>query len=286
MRQTMLEPRRSGNRRVVIGFLLASILLLFLGSWIKPVAATLSPVYVPIESVISGVTSDVGGFFGSLRDLPTLRRQNDDLRKLIAKLTIETASMPTLRREVAALTRMLDFANLNPHLDLQRAYLIGKSQSGLPTFIDVNTGGNRGIRVDNPVLDQNGFLIGKVLSVFPAYSEIGLLTNYAVSIPALDSTTGALGSVEVHNGSVTFDNVEAGRPFRTGDFVTTSALGNEYPIGLLIGQLGDIAGATPNPLNGGALRTAANLNAVDFVQIVRNFGPGALAHYPKKGSPP
>ena len=279
MRQGLAERRNPTNRRLVLGFLIACLLLLVVGPQIKPVAAVLSPVYVPVESAVSSVTGDAGAFFGSLSKLPTLQKQNQDLQKEIAKLKIEVAQLPLYSRELRILEHQVRFRDLNLHLDIRTASLFGGSQSGLPTIIDVNAGSNDHVLVNNPVLDQNGYLIGKVLHVFPAYSEIGMLTDFGVNVPAMDANTGSLGLVDFHDGSVYLDAVQPGRKLRVGDFVVTSSIGGQYPLGLLVGQISSVHPATAQTLDSVPLRTAANLNGVSYVQIVRNFAPGVMAHY-------
>jgi cell shape-determining protein MreC len=66
---------------------------------------------------------------------------------------------------------------------------------------------------------------------------------------------------------------------RRGDLVVTSGLWNEFPIGLLIGQVTGVQGGNVATFQTAPLRTAADLNSISYVQVVRNFGPGASVNY-------
>jgi len=281
-----MEPRRPANRRIIVGILIACVVLLVAGPRIKPVATALSPVYEPVDTFVSTVTGAVGTFAGSLVKAPGLQGQNEKLQTEIARYREQEARVPLYLREIAALNSELRFSDLNPHLNIARADLIGDSPAGLGSVIQVNAGSDNGLHVNDPVLDQNGYVIGKVVEVSPAACSVGLLTDFTVNVPAMDAETGAIGLVEYRNGSVTLSDVEAGRRMRVGDFVVTSSIGNEYPIGELIGQISSLQGGNSQALNSAAVSTAAQMSDIRYVQIITSFGPGASVHYGKGSGVP
>jgi rod shape-determining protein MreC len=265
---------------MVVAFLIACVVLLVAGPRIQPVASVLSPVYVPVESAVSGVTDDMGATIGSLTRLPTLQRQNNSLRRQVAVLEQQLADEPLYRRENSKLTRELNFRDLNPHLDLQAARVIGQGATGLSSTVTIGAGSNDAVRLDNPVLDQNGYLIGKVTEVLRAQSTVSLLTAGDVEIPAMDSRTGARGLVETATGeSPALDSVPVGQKVRRGDLIVTSGLWNEFPIGSFIGQIMSVEGGNAASFQSAPIRTGADLNNVEYVQVVRNFGPGVRVSY-------
>lgn len=285
MRQGAAEPRNHSSRRIIVAFLVACILLLIIGPRIQPVASVLSPVFVPVESTVSGIADDIGATISSLTNLPALSRENQDLRHQIAILEQDEARMPLYRRENKSLTRALHFSDLNPSLDLQVARVIGRGTPGLSASVTIDAGAGEGVRMENPVLDANGFVIGKVTQVSQAESTVGLLTAGDINIPAMDSRTNAQGLVDTPaGGSPRLDDVVAGQKLHVGDLVVTSGLGNEFPLGSLIGQIVQVRGGNVQPFQVAPIRTAADLNNLEYVQVIRNFGPGITVSYARKSS--
>jgi rod shape-determining protein MreC len=268
----------------VIAFLIACVGLLIAGPRIQPVASVLSPIFVPIESTVSGVADDVGAFVGSLTKLPTLERQNRALQREIALLQEQVALDPLVRKELRELNREVGFRDLNPHLDLLSSRVLYLGTTGLSPSVTVAAGSNNGVRVGNPVLDPNGYVIGKVTQVWLAGATVGLLTAPDINIPALDSRTGARGLADTPaGGSPRLDLVVAGQKLHAGDYVVTSGLMNEFPIGLLIGQIQSVSGGNVQSFRSAPIRTAGDLNNPEYVQIVLNFGPGTNARYSRNG---
>lgn len=280
MRQGATEHRN--GRRTVVLFLLASIGLLVAGPKFQPVVSVLSPVFVPVETVVSGITDDATGFVSELTNLPQLQSENKLLRHQNAILIKQDAMYPVVTRENAAFSRELNFRDLNPHLVLQLGRVIGESTAGLNRTVTIDVGSNEGVRADNPVVDPNGFVVGKVTQVLQAQSTVGLLTAGNISIPAMDSRTGATGLVDTPYGrGPRLDDVLTGKRMRVGDLVVTSGLGNEFPIGSYIGQISHLQTSNVLPFQEAPIHTAADLNNLEYVQVIVNFGPSRGVNYSK-----
>jgi len=280
MRQTQLEPRRPRNRRLILGILIACVLLLLVGPQVKPLTGIFSPIYSPIDSVISRATGAVGTFATSVLKAPTLESENQKLHKEIAKLIQGDAQLTLYRRELRALDHELRFSNLNSHLELVHAVRISLGPPGLVSRFQIDAGSNSGVHVNDPVLDDNGYVIGKILEVSSATSLVGLLTDFDVNVPAMDAETGALGVVQYKDGSVTLSDVLAGRHLHVGDYVVSSTIGNQFPVGELIGRISSESGQTAAALNSATVSPAAQFNSsISYVQVITRFGPGAKVHY-------
>jgi rod shape-determining protein MreC len=278
-----IEHRRS--RRLVVVFLLAALLLLVIGPRIQPVASVFSPIFVPVQSVVSGIADDVAGFVGTIARLPQLDGENRTLRKHDAVLSRRLAKYFFYVRENKALTRMLHFQqDLNPRLVVQSARVIGRSTLGLASTVTASAGSDQGVRVGNPVMDENGFVVGKITQVWRSGATVGLISEGAdvISIPAVDARTAAAGLVETpaFGQAPRFDNISVGANLRAGDLVATSGLGQGFPTGALIGQITSIHKSNVDPFQFASMRTAANLDNLEYLQIIVNFRPSTTIHYP------
>lgn len=281
MRQGAVERRAvAGNKRVVVAFVVACFVVLLFGAQIQPVAGMVSPVYVPIVSVVSSAAAAISSTVSSITKLPQLEQQNNALRRQVAMLKHEAAMVHIYQREDARFSKALNFHDLNPHLDLASAAVIGRGATGLSDTLTVGAGSNEGVRMNNPVVDKNGFVVGKVTSVLPAQSTVSLVTANNVNILAMDARTGAAGLVETPMGKTpVFGDIAIGRRVRAGDFIVASGMGNEFPIGTLIGQVIKVEGGSAASFHTAPINTEADLNSLDYVQILTNFGPGIHVDY-------
>jgi rod shape-determining protein MreC len=280
MRQGAAEGRSS--RRLVVAFLIAAVALLVVGPKIKPVASIFSPVFTPIESVVSGVADDVSGAVGSLHDLPTLESQIKALKQQNAVLIKQLVYKRDARRENVLLSRMLNFADLNPHLDEQPARVVDESIAGLGNSIGINVGSAEGIRMGNPVVDPYGFLVGRITTVWAQHSEVTLISAGGSYVPAEDSNTGAKGLVQTpYGGSPQLGAVQTGQKVAAGDLVETWGLRDLYPVGLVIGQITRVRISNVATEQTATMRTAADLNNLQLVQVIRGWASGVTSKYPK-----
>lgn len=264
----------------MVAFLLAALLLLIAGPRVEPVASVLSPIFVPIDSVVSGVTDDVSATVSSLTSLPRLQSEINGLKRQNSVLIKKVAMEPIYARENRTLSRELNFRDLNPHLDLQPARVIGQSLLGLNSSITISAGSNQGLRMGNPVFDPNGFVVGKVTQVWRASSTVGLLTAPNISIPAMDAKTGSQGLVDTtYGGSPRLSDVLTGRRINAGDLVVTSGLGNEFPVGSYIGQITHVQTSNVQAFQYAPIHTGADLNNLQYVQVALNFGPTVKVKY-------
>src|SRR5579884_2333983 len=141
----MVETR--GGRRFALLFFIASFLVLALGRWLNPVDHVALSIAAPFESAISTAATSVGDIVSGIFEGPKLRSENATLRRQMATLLRENIALQEQRRENQILQRMLRFENLNPHLDLLGARVIGSdSNSSLAPYLIINRGTRDGLR--------------------------------------------------------------------------------------------------------------------------------------------
>lgn len=92
----------------------------------------------------------------------------------------------------------------------------------------------------SPVLDESG-VMGQITRVYPAVSEVTLITDRDQSIPVLNTRTGARGVAFGDSGS-NADSMElrymaANADVSVGDLLTTSGVDGVYPAGLPVARV-------------------------------------------------
>jgi rod shape-determining protein MreC len=124
------------------------------------------------------------------------------------------------------------------------AAVIARPNGEFTQSIVVDVGSDRGIRVNDPVVTQDG-LVGLVTRVAPGSARIELLTDQQAAASAIDVRTQAAGIVRHARGTretLVLDRVRKEDVIKEGDEVVTAGwrangLSSVYPKGILIGEV-------------------------------------------------
>jgi rod shape-determining protein MreC len=128
---------------------------------------------------------------------------------------------------------------LEKDFDLMLSRVISKDI--LSDSILINIGSNDGVKKGFPVIVSNKVLLGKVVDVYPSYSRVMLITqkNNLIDVEIPDSNIFAL-SKGGGNLNLTLDMVARDKELKEGSLVVTSAMGGNYPAGLLMGKVKNV----------------------------------------------
>jgi rod shape-determining protein MreC len=151
----------------------------------------------PLQRAVSSVVQPVSDFFGSLAELPSLARRNDELAAELEEARAALQLNQELRQRIDTLQQLLGLQTILPRTIPGRVIASGVSNFEWTATIDV--GSDDGIAVDMPVVagDSSGpRLVGKVIQVTPMSSTVLLLIDRDFSVAAQLSTSGEAGIVE------------------------------------------------------------------------------------------
>lgn len=176
----------------------------------------------PIEKTISFVSN-----------LFTLHRQNTELRKGIAEVSLQIQRCANIREENAILRRLYGFKPLS-EFSLIPCEIIGKSPSLHNRSIILDRGTKAGIRKNLPVIAADG-LVGKIIETSAVSSEMLTLFNRSTPISGMDLRSRVQGIVKWKGGSyLAFDDVPLHSDVIAGDTIITSGMGGVYPKGIFV----------------------------------------------------
>jgi rod shape-determining protein MreC len=122
------------------------------------------------------------------------------------------------------------------------AKVIGKSLSTYEHLIFVDKGSSDGIRVGDPVIVNEGILIGKIYKTYKTYSMVLLLVdNNSATAATIQNKAKTLGVVNGEFGlSMKMDFVPQTEELNIGEKVISSGLERFVPRGLLLGTIDSI----------------------------------------------
>jgi rod shape-determining protein MreC len=206
-------------------------------------ASVLRPFQVAADRVAEPFRDAYGwvdSLFGARSEAERLRKENETLRQQVVESSLA-------QRENARLRQLLRFRN-GPRFPEGysglAASVISRPAGAYAQAIVVAAGRNDGVRVDDPVVTQDG-LVGRVSRVGSRTARVTLLTDDQSAASALDIETDASGVVRPGQGPrapLRLDRVPKEAMVRVGDTIVTAGwrsqrLSSLYPRGILIGRV-------------------------------------------------
>ena len=173
-----------GRRRVIIGLLLTSALLLTLdirgNAVLDRVRDAFSAVMSPVDAATDVVSKPVARAWRGITDYDDLERENERLQDRIDRLKGLEASALFSVQQLQALRSLLDLPSL-AGIPTEVAEVVGRSANNLDQTIEINKGRTAGFRVGMPVVNQAG-LIGKITNVTLTTATVQLITDSRYSV--------------------------------------------------------------------------------------------------------
>jgi len=114
--------------------------------------------------------------------------------------------------------------------------VIGRPDPFGPSFV-IDKGTDDGVAVGHPVVDPNGYVVGKVVEAAPGFAIVVPITQDREAVTVL--VDGQVGSLVSHVGSdqLTLEVFDAIEPLQAGDLVVTSSVSVTFPQGLPVGEV-------------------------------------------------
>jgi rod shape-determining protein MreC len=273
------------RRRLVVGGLVLLSLVLVtisfredgsgpLASAQNGAAAALRPFQVAADRVAEPFR-DAYSWTSSLLDARSeaarLEKENELLRQQVAERRLA-------QRENVTLRKLLAYRNGPRFPDGYSglaAAVISRPAGAYAQAIVIAAGRNDGVRVDDPVVTQDG-LVGRVSRVSSRTSRVTLLTDDASAASALDVETQAFGIVRSGDGArapLRLDRVPKEARVAVDDTIVTSGwssprLSSLYPRGIRIGRVTSVGRTDTDLYTQVQVTPFANLTALEAVLVL------------------
>ncbi len=241
----------------------------------------------PIQDGANKALKPVRDLFSSIDDTLHAKSQNAQLRKQLAKARREVIAEQAEKRsyhELLALFHVdqLGIADYHP----VTATVVGKSPNLWYSTVDIDKGESAGVRENDPVIDEDGFLIGKVAQAASDAAVVDLITDSSMGVSARVGTSNATGIVQPKVGDpndLLLQYLPSGAQANNGEYVVTSGTippsshdESLYPPGLVIGQV--TSTDEESAYKSVNVRPIANLHELDIVQVLTFVAGSRPAH--------
>ncbi len=241
---------------MVVGAVVIAALLLFASGVFRPVtnaaSMALRTIAAPLYSAGAAIT----------RTAPN----NAELELL----RIENAKLKTLITENAALKASLAFKEREGD-DTVLARVISRTNQDIFHGLLIDRGADDGIVIGQPVVLENGVIIGKIFEIRPRIASVLLLTDIrstlAVSVENATETTGVL---EGDRGlSMVLSLIPQTEKIANGDQIITSGIEPGVRRGLVVGTVEKVNKETKDPFQSAIIAPFRTAAMPTFVQILR-----------------
>lgn len=271
----MYKNKKNGIVGVIITIVVLIVIVILSNTHIEDfshIGGALNSLVMPVQNGIVYIKNKIQGnstFFSNITTLKEenerLKQENSDLEKSLRELEIIKSENETLKEYVNLKDKYTEYTTVP-------GYIINKDISNYSNIIVINVGEKDGIKVNMPVISDEG-LVGHVISVTSSTAKVQTLldTSSAVSSVVGASREGVIVKGTLDDTSMLkATSIPTSATILEGDKVETSGLGGIYPKGILIGTIKKVTN-TKNLTNRYAMvEPAVDFNKVETVLVIIN----------------
>jgi rod shape-determining protein MreC len=190
----------------------------------------------PIGSLMNAAASKVENLWVAYFHLIDLRRENDNLRRVVDRQSRQILQLSEQRLTNDRLRELLDFKQT-----VEGQYVGARVLAWDPgpwhQSVIIDVGRNNGIVENVPVLTDRG-VVGRVVELSPNFAKVLLVTDPASGIDAFIQRNRVRSLIAGGGyGQLNMNYVRKTDDVRPGDLVVTSGLDGVFPAGLTIGSV-------------------------------------------------
>lgn len=236
------------NRKKVLSAIAVVLLLSIIMSWstnnpqrILFLEHLVAEVLCPFQKAASAVTNFFADSWQFVSDIRNVYKDNQQLRAELEKYAGIDLQMLEIQQENLRLRNLLQFQESVEHQVLP-AQVIGRNPSNWFSTLTIDKGARHGIKVDMPVVTNQG-LVGKIVEVQPSHSKVQLLISPSSGISVIVQRTrdnGVLIGSSNPTGYTRLTRLDQYADIREGDIIISSPLTGIYPKGLVIGRVVEV----------------------------------------------
>lgn len=223
--------------------------------------------FSPVQSLAAAVVDPVVELVDAVSDLAGLRQENTSLRQELAGIRQQLELVPDLEAELFALQTLLDLRLPDESLNTTPARVISGGDS-FDFAITIDKGTDHGVLVGNPVVDDQGNVVGAVTEAFAQSSTVLPILAPSITVSVV-TTNGMRGFIQGAGSELRLEIFDAEGPVLQGEILLTAG-SERYPPQLPVAKVTDSIRpeAGTRVIRAGAVQLAS-LERVRFVIVIQ-----------------
>lgn len=209
---------------------------------VRPLRTAVATVLMPVQWLALQpvrLAQHAGQYFTSLTEAQQAR---EAASQRLAQMAGRAVQVEQLTLENARLRQLLGLREQFT-VRSQAAEVLYDTADLYTRRIVVDRGLTHGIVAGSPVIDERGVL-GQVTRVYPLVSEVTLIIDRDLTIPVLNTRTGArsvaYGDPSTQDGALELRFMAANADVREGDLLVTSGVDGVYPPGVPVAHVSQV----------------------------------------------
>lgn len=234
----------------------------------------------PLQEAVSKVTDPIGSFFSTLVRLPSIRRENRELREEVAALRQEVSTTQADLTRLAQLEDLLELQeSFGPKVQTTAAQVIASGISNFEWTITIDKGSGDGIEPSMPVVASAG-LVGFVVRTAPSSAVVQLIIDPDSAVAGRLDVSGQTGLLTgAGEGDLRMGLVDPTAEVMPSERVVTAgyriagARQSLYPPNVLIGSVSRVLPDDAALEKFVTVRPAVDFSSLSQVLVVLSGGP-------------
>jgi len=252
---------------------LAAVALLFFLHYIHvlaPLERLVVAISKPAMRLTYGFSNKIGTSYLELKTKKQLLTENKELKDQVATLLKEKGRYLSEKEENDFLREQLKFTQTTPY-QFVIANVIGKNVGGLQNTLLLDSGAKDGIKIGQPVLGEQGILVGKISKVQTNRSFMTLINDDLSRVAAkVQGITKTIGVIEGEFGlGIKMRLIPQNELISEGDLVVTSGLEELVPANLVIGQVEKVTRVPEELFQEAAIKSPVDFSKITMVNIIK-----------------
>jgi rod shape-determining protein MreC len=281
-----MHPGRSQHRSLILLAAALAIQVLLLAAQVRSdqevrlIRVWAVELVAPLGRSATWIMDGIRGGWNSYIGLRRTDRENTELRATLDRLKLRNAELEGRAAEADRLAALLNFRQSHDEVPMLAARVIGASPSPSGRIAFLNRGSRDGVGLDMGVITPEG-VVGKVLAVYPATSQVLLLSDKESGVGALLAGSRTQGPVRGTGDSLlAMEYVAKEVKVTAGETILTSGQDRIFPKDLPVGTVLDVSPDPRSPFHRIVVQPAAHLDRLEEVLVLltqKQFAPGSVA---------
>ena len=269
--------RQNGVLIVVIAALLAAIIAVCSAIFgLSPLSNFLGIVTTPFRNGMNAVASWVEDRYNYAYGYEALEEENAALRQRVADLEEQIRDAEDANRQNVLLRELLGLAEKRADFEFEDATVTLRAASNWDSTMTINKGSNVGVEEGDCVVDAYGNLVGVISQVGYNWSELATVVDPSTELGGRIARTDDEAVLEgdftlMRSGQLKLAYLPENAMPISGDQVTTSGLGDQYPAGLVVGTIESLRTEASGLTTYAVVEPAADLETVKYVYVIKSF---------------